>query len=382
MFIYIKLTIKQNKNIYLYYMNNSFDNSFENSFEKYNIFSKYNFFKYNKSIFIMFMIVTLIILIYLYKCNTNNKKENFLSITINDNTTIIKKNNHLFDYYPLYNEDLKYRMHMTNEYFVKDTNKSYANFISNLTRNADYYRNKIANLKYPFILRFEKDGYYIDYRFNSKIIQNKVTEHNWENYDLLETDTIITIYNYDYEVMNKIKSQLSNFDYLYFQIADITQDMLYDKFNTEDIVVKYIINSVLNNIVNNPDNNFQLDKKYVNLVNKIIREQLSNDQFNSLIKENQIQVFLKHSNLNFIIDEIIKNNTIIAIETRDERFIFVYNQDDPEANIQLQNLFKYIQNSENLDFLNDRLSKKLRYFKVPLNVLRVLIKFKQYLKIF
>ena len=105
--------------------------SFEKSFENYNIFSKYNFFKYNKTIFILFMIVALILLIRLYKCNTYNNKENFLSIRINDNTTIINKNNHLIDYYPLYNEDLKYRMNMTNEYFVKDTNKSYANFITN-----------------------------------------------------------------------------------------------------------------------------------------------------------------------------------------------------------------------------------------------------------
>jgi hypothetical protein len=325
------------------------------------------------------MIVALIILIYLYNCNTYNKIENFLSIKINDDTTIIKKNNHLIDYYPLYNEDLKYRMHLTNEYFVKDTNKSYANFITNLTRNANYYKNKIANLKYPFILRFEKDGYYIDYRFNSKIIQNKITEHNWENYDLKETDTIITIYNYNYEVMNKIKSQLSKFDYLYFQIADINQDMIYDKFDTEDNVIKYIINSVLNNIVTNPDNNYQVDKIKIN---KIIKEKLSKDQFNTLINNDQIQIFLQNNNLNFIIDEIIKNNTIIGIETRDERYIFVYNEDDPEAIIQLNNLFKYIQNTENLEFLNDRLSKKLRYFKVPLNVLRILIKFKQYLKIF
>jgi hypothetical protein len=361
--------------------------SFEKLFEKYNIFSKYIIFKYNNLTFIIFIIIVFIILMKLCNCHScNNNKENFLSIRINDKTTIIKKNNHLIDYYPLYNEDLKYRMNMTNEYFVKDTNKSYANFITNLTRNSDYYKDKISKLKYPFILRFEKDGYYVDYRFNSKIIQNKVTEHNWENYDLLETNTIITIYNYDYEVMNKIKSELSNFDYLYFQIADINQDMLYHKFNTEDIVNKYIINSVLKNIINNSNKNFKLDKKYINIINNvinnIIKEKISIEQINNLINENQIQIFLKNNNLGFIIDEIIKNNTIIAIETRDERFLFVYNEDDPEASIQLINLFKYIHNSENLDFLNDRISKKLRYFKVPLNVLRVLIKFKQYLKIF
>ncbi len=357
-------------------------NSFEKSFENYNIFSKYNFFKYNKTIFILFMIVALILLIRLYKCNRYNNKENFLSIRINDNTTIINKNNHLIDYYPLYNEDLKYRMNVTNEYFVKDTNKSYANFITNLTRNAEYYKNRIANLKYPFTLRFEKDGYYVDYKLNNKIIQNKVSEHNWENYDLIETDTIITIYDFDYTRMNKIKSQLSNFDYLYFQISDINQDLLYDKFDTEDIINNIVINSVLNSIKNNPDKQFQIDKKYIDLINNIIKEQIGNEQFNSLINNNQIQLYFKNNNLQFIIDEIKKNNIIITIETRDERFIFVYNEDDPEANNQLINLFKYIQNSENLDFLNDRLSKKLRYFKVPLNVLRVLIKYKQYLKIF
>jgi hypothetical protein len=138
----------------------------------------------------------------------------------------------------------------------------------------------------------------------------------------------------------------------------------------------------LNSIKNNPDKQFQIDKKYIDLINKIIKEQIGNEQFSSLINNNQIQLYFKNNNLQFIIDEIKKNNIIITIETRDERFIFVYNEDDPEANNQLINLFKYIQNSENLDFLNDRLSKKLRYFKVPLNVLRVLIKYKQYLKIF
>jgi hypothetical protein len=348
-----------------------------------NIFEKYNMIKYNNKIFIVFMVIVLILLIKLADCYIISNKEQFISITVNDKTAIINKNQHLIDYFPLYVEDLKYNLNLTNEYFIKDTNKSYANFITNLTRNIEYYKNKLSRMKYPFILRFEKDAYYIDYINNNKIIQNKVSDNKWENYDLLETNTIITIYNFDYNVMNKIKSELSNFDYLYFQVSDIKQDLMYDKFDNEDSVNVYIINTVLYNIVNNYNNKkFKLEERYVNKIYDIIKNNISREYFNSLIQTNQIQVFLKNNNLTFIIDNIIKNNTIITIETINERFIFVYNEDDPEALDQLKNIFKYIQNSENLDFINDRLSKKLRYFKVPLNVLRVLIKFKQYLKIF
>ncbi len=347
-----------------------------------NIFKKYDIFKYNKTIFILFMITVLILLIYLYNCHSNNK-EQFLSITVNDKTAIINKNNHLIDYFPLYAEDLKYNMHITNEYFIKDTNKSYANFITNLTRNIEYYKNKLSKIKYPFVLRAEKDAYYVDYINNNKIIQNKVSDNNWENYDLLETHTIITIYNYDYNILNKIKGDLSKFDYLYFQVSDIKQDIAYDRFNNEDTINIYILNSVLYNIINNYNSKkFKLEERYINQIYDIIKDKLSIEQFNSLIQTNQIQIFLKHNNLTYIIDKIIENNIIISIETRDERFIFIYNEDDPESSEQLLNLFKYIQNPENLEFLNDRLSKKLRYFKVPLNVLRIIIKFKQYLKIF
>jgi hypothetical protein len=339
--------------------------------------------KYNNKIFIVFMVIVLILLIQIANCYIINNKEQFLSIEVNDKTTIINKNQHLIDYFPLYIEDLKYKMHITNEYFIKDTNKIYASFITNLTRNIDYYKNKLSKMKYPFLLRVEKDAYYIDYINNNKIIQNKVSDNKWENYDLLETNTIVTIYNYNYNIMNKIKSELSNFEYLFFQISDIEQDLLYDKFNNEDSVNIYIINSVLYNIINNYNNKkFKLEERYVNEIFDIIKNKISREYFNSLIQTNQIQIFLKNNNLTFIIDNIIKNNIIITIETINDRFIFVYNEDDPEAVDQLKNLFKYIQNAENLNFLNDRLSKKLRYFKVPLNILRVIIKFKQYLKIF
>jgi hypothetical protein len=348
-----------------------------------NIFEKYNIIKYNKTIFIVFMIVVLILLIHLYNCYSTDTKEQFISIRVNDKTAIINKNNHLIDYFPLYVEDLKYKIHLTNEYFIKDTNKSYANFITNLTRNIEYYKNKLSIIKYPFVLRAEKDAYYVDYMNNNKIIQTKVSDNNWENYDLLETHTIITIYNYDYNILNKIKSDLTQFDYLSFQVSDIKQDILYDRFNNEDTVNIYIVNSVLDNIINNYNNKkFKLEERYINEIYDIIKNKISIEQFNSLIKTNQIQVFFKNHNLGYIIDKIIENNIIISIENINERFIFIYNEDDQESKEQLLNLFRYIQNPENLQFLNDRLSGKLRYFKVPLNVLRIIIKFKQYLKIF
>ncbi len=347
-----------------------------------NIFEKYNIIKYNKTLFIMFMIIVLILLIHLHNCYLNNK-ESFLLITVNDKSTTINKDNDLIQNFSLYAEDLKYNMNITNEYFIKDTNKSYANFITNLTRNVEYYKNKLSIIKYPFVLRAEKDAYYVDYINNNKIIQNKVSDNNWENYDTLETHTIVTIYNFDYNIFNKIKSYLTEFDYLYFQVSDIKQDILYDRFDNENIINIYIINAILDDIINNyNDNKFKLEERYINEIYDIIKNNISLEQFNSLIKSNQIQVFLKNHNLGYIIDKIIQNNIIITIENINERFIFIYNEDDPEAKEQLINLFRYIQNPENLDFLNDRLSKKLRYFKVPLNVLRIIIKLKQYLKIF
>ena len=109
---------------------------------------------------------------------------------------------------------------------------------------------------------------------------------------------------------------------------------------------------------------------------------LNPDQINSIIRSNEADLLIKEYGLQDIADSLLSNNIQISIESRDEKFLFVYNKNDEDATNQLLNLFKYMYDRENLDFLNDRISKDLRYFKIPINVMRIMIKFREYLKLF
>jgi len=82
--------------------------------------------------------------------------------------------------------------------------------------------------------------------------------------------------------------------------------------------------------------------------------------------------------------QMITNNSYIelSLETRDYRYIFIYDKNEPSAPNQLINLVKLLNDPENLDQLNDKYTKDLRYYRVPINIMRVIIKFGEYLKLF
>ena len=358
------------------------------NFEYY--FKKYNIIKYNKHLFILFMFVIIIFLIKLYYYNIN---EYFDSIPSN-NIIIIKKNQDLITNYINYNHDLKYYMNSKNEYFVKDTNKPYASFITNLNRNATYYQTKMKLIHYPLKIRIANDGYYIDYTINGNIVPNKVMDVTWDDFDPYPSKAIVTIYKYDQDFLNTLKDILKKYKHLEFQMSDNKLDILYDKYMSLDIVNKFIKNN--NNDVILKKNNINdkqieetvnivkqnLNKADTEKVQSILNTLLNSDQLDTIIKSNQVQNITKTNNLSEITDSILSNNIQISIESRDERFLFVYNKDDTEALTQLLNLFKFIYDKENLDYLSDKNTKNLRYFKIPINVMRIIIKFKQYLGIF
>ena len=119
-----------------------------------------------------------------------------------------------------------------------------------------------------------------------------------------------------------------------------------------------------------------------NLVYNSLNSILNSNQINTLIKSNQVQDLIKKNNLTDITDELLTTNIEITIENRDFKYNFVYNQNDPEADLQLLNLFKYIYDKENLEFLTDHFTKNLRYYRIPINIMRIIIKFGEFLKLY
>lgn len=367
-----------------------------------------------KNIFILFILVSIIFLIYLYyNCVKVNEyfdisnidkqklliqyedlqKSNIVETNAKNskNSIIINKNEKHIKNYRDYNEDLKYYMNIYNDYYVKDTNKQYANFITNLDRNLVFYKTKLQLLNYPIILRKENEDYYIDYEIDGKLIPNKVMDSRWDNYDILPSHTVVTIYKIDDEFLNKIKNLLKDYNHiLEYQYSNNKLDILYDKFMSSELVNKYITNSSLqkllqNKNVSNKIENFEnkfMTPKNTNLVYNSLNSVLNSNQINTLIKSNQIHDLIKKNNLTDITDELLTSNIEITIENRDFKYNFVYNQNDPEADSQLLNLFRYIYDRENLKFLNDHFTKNLRYYKIPINIMRIIIKFGEFLKLY
>lgn len=489
-----------------------------------NLFKKYNINKYRQIliIFIVFIILLLFMINIYYYNFSNNKQVNELFTEISSKSLVIDRYDDLIKNYKIYSSELKYYLNKENEYYVKDSNKDYARYIENLTRNESYYSNKLNSFKYPINLIFDNNCYYIDYNIKNNVIRNKVIDLSWTDFNLLHTNTIITIYNLEYDI-NNIKKFLKEYDYLYFQVSDIQYDILYDNYEVINVIYNYIINSVIgnifneikknmidktindkiinnniintnnqlknynntfdNNVYNNINNNkineksesnedlllkiqnsyLQKDKKLNDLIllkaqrldknndidlndtllnddklndseinsllndsqsdsllnnsqldsqnlktkllknikinkvytdmsdkintdlldniYKLLINNLNNEQINTLIKSNKIQILLKELKLENILNIITTNNVTLTIETRDDRYIFVYNKYDMEGYSQLINLFKYLNDKEDLTNFSDRIIKDLRYFRIPINVLRIMERFKRYIKL-
>ena len=246
-----------------------------------------------------------------YPKNIEEKLEKSNMIDTNSkNTIVINKNEKHIKHYREYNEDLKYYMNIYNDYFVKDTNKQYANFITNLDRNLVFYKTKLHLLNYPIILRKESDGYYIDYEIDGKKIPNKVMDSSWDNYDVLPSHTVVTIYKIDEPFLNKIKTLLKDYnDILEYQYSNNKLDVLYDKFMSSELVNKYITNSSIQKLLQNKNvaskiENFEdkfMTPENTNLVYNSLNSILNSNQINTLIKSNQVQDLIKKNNLNKIL---------------------------------------------------------------------------------
>ncbi len=363
--------------------------------------------KYNRDLFLIFLILSLILLIVLYNCQISNTNiENYQPIKSYTRQVIVfKKNDDLFKRYRLYNEDLMFTMNKTNEYYVKDTNKKYAQYMLNLKRNATYYNLKLFLIHYPVTMRVEPDGYYIDYNINNRIIPNKVMDVQWEDFDAYPFKTIITIYKDDNNFLNYIKNLLKDYSGLdlEFQTSNNILDVIYDRYMTMDFITKAIqdnkIDAIINRLadININDKIALLD--YLNNINlsnsetqKLLYSSKNNDKVSTIIKSDLFKKIVKvdtENVINFTNSDIFKNllketekmlqYVKISIETRDERYLFLFDEKNPESINQLINLFNYIYNHEDLQNLNDLITKNVLYYKIPINIMRVLINFKNYI---
>ncbi len=363
--------------------------------------------KYNRDLFLIFLILSLILLIVLYNCQISNTNiENYQPIKSYTRQVIVfKKNDDLFKRYRLYNEDLMFTMNKTNEYYVKDTNKKYAQYMLNLKRNATYYNLKLFLIHYPVTMRVEPDGYYIDYNIYNRIIPNKVMDIQWEDFDAYPFKTIITIYKDDNNFLNYIKNLLKDYSGLdlEFQTSNNILDVIYDRYMTMDFVTKAIqenkVDAIINRLadININDKIALLD--YLNNINlsnsetqKLLYSSKNNDKVSTIIKSDLFKKIVKvdtENVINFTNSDIFKNllketekmlqYVKISIETRDERYLFLFDEKNPESINQLINLFNYIYNHEDLQNLNDLITKNVLYYKIPINIMRVLINFKNYI---
>lgn len=352
-----------------------------------------------------------------------NNMENYTQdqyVTLNYNKDLIDK----FDFY--YN-NMRYYMNIKNSKYVKSTTKSYAKYMSILNRSSEYYRNKITNMKYPIILRKDtSNNYYIDYKTNGKILPNKVVSDKWKDYEKFPPHCIVTVYSLDDNIYNKISAVILKYKNFEVQQSDKSVDITFDEFPNVEITQKLMSEDVLNEIRNTVRQHIQNDKNMTttqniitdflnsdsikndaenviqklksirNLddVNNIISYTLNNQdkirqqgreiidkggqiieigrQSNIDIEQLVIQI-IENLEIDRVISTIIESNVTICIENNFERYVYLYNSGDTQADIQLDNLLSHINNNENLDFIDDQFSKTLRYTRVPSNPIRVLL---------
>ena len=391
----------------------------------------------NKFFYILVIIIFTLFIIYLLNCDNIEYFESN-TITINEEKYMkIDKKDDLINRYRKYNEDLKYNMNIHFDYYVKDTNKAYARFITQLDRNRLYYEEKLKILKYPFIIRKEISGYYIDYQLPNRMINNKIEDVLWNDFNS-DTQILITLYDASEDFIKQISDLLKSYNNIEYQYSNSKADMLYDNFiytrrvltdigQTLIPIGKHIISNLhlekkfqelktnfenkenIKNIENKVENisNVKIGKDFTDYLKNQIKPQIElkikqelNDEFKKNITlgiEEKIRGFtpyFKQESLKFLnkinIDDMggsiqmITNNSYIelSLETRDYRYIYIYDINDPYASTELINLVNFLNDVENLDYINDYYTKNLRYYRVPINIMRILIKFGEYLKLF
>ena len=408
----------------------------------------------NQFSFILMIIIFTLFIINLSNCNNI---EYFQSENIEKEQKFMKidRNEDLINRYRKYNEDLKYLMHIHFDYYVKDTNKPYARYITQLDRNRSYYEEKLKTLKYPFVIRKESDGYYIDYQLPERMVNNKVEDISWEDFND-PSKILITLYDAPDDFIKQISDLLKSYDNIEYQYSNSKVDMLYDSYIytrrvltdidktltplgkqiISDLQLDYKLEKIkteIPNIGQNIEQNIKqnidqnVDRNIVNILNVKLGKDFTDYLKNQLKPYLELQIktqtqtqtqtqidnglqdkitvkldekldekikditpyinqeslkFLNKINTSYI--QMITNNSYVelALETRDYRYIYVYDKNDPEAPSELLNLVKFLKDVENLDYVSDYYIKNLRYYRVPINIMRVLIKFGEYLKLF
>lgn len=384
---------------------------------------------FNEFVFILMIIIFTLFIINLSECYFITQKESFdnsIVVKSTENYMKIDRNNDLINRYRKYNEDLKYYMHIHFDYYVKDTNKPYAQYVTELDRNRTYYEEKLKTLKYPFIIRKEKDGYYIDYQLPNGIINNKVEDILWNDFNS-PTKILITLYDAPENFIKQISNILKDYDNIEYQYSNSKVDMLYDNY----IYTRRVLNDIGETLLPlgkqiitdlqleekikqiklnapNIEQNIQLQvenklgKDFTDYLKTQIKPKIEleiKEKTPNLTSEIKTEIerkikditpYVKQESLKYLnkIDvsdiQLFTNNSYIemSLETRNYRYIYIFDKNDPNAPDELINLVRVLNDPENLDQLNDKYTKDLRYYRVPINIMRVIIKFGEYLKLF
>lgn len=348
-----------------------------------------------KNKLIIFVIV--IIILYIIYNLVNEKMES------NSEYMIIKRNNNLIKEFNFYIEDLQYYLNRDNEIYVKSTNKNYGTYILNMHRYRDYYKNRFLLMLYPIKIRKSKNNYYIDYNINGTIVPNKIFDESWLNFEdsypiiwgfnnptnyipsnsnlkNFPSKSIITIYSKNENVIKSVSDILKSYNNYEIQICIDKLDLLLNKVLSMNKISKLLGSDLYNNLLNG-----QLDK-FTEIINKTgidstinssINSILNSDQFNQIIESEEISSKLNEYNLSDIQTELVSDNSQITIETRNDKYVFIYNINDLNQKENFIELLDYIQEPENLSFRNS-IYKKIKITKLPINPYRILILLKQY----
>jgi hypothetical protein len=363
--------------------------------------SDYNIMKNTINIIFIVIIILIIILI-------TNINEDLSSISNDNENIIINRNNQLIKDFRFYMEDLQFYINRDNEYYVKNTNKNYGKYILNMHRYRDYYKNRILLMLYPVKLRQERNNYYIDYKINGQIIPNKVYDESWSDFEdsypniwgfnnptnkIINTElknfpskAIITIYSTNNKVYEIVNDILKNFNNYEIQICTDKFDLLLNKALSLNKISEILGGDLFNKVINDNlgtsiDNATGFLTKNSILKSEQISEGinaiLNSEQFNQIISSKEISSKLDKYNLGDINRELTSDNAQVTIETRNDKYVFIYNIHDDNQKEELINLLDYIQDPEDLAFRRS-FNKKLKFTKLPINPYRILISFRKY----
>ena len=325
---------------------------------------------------ILFLIIGIIIIYIMY--NQNGLFEKMTNTS--EDYIIIKRNNKLIKEFNFFMEDLQYYLNRDNELYVKNTNKNYGTYILNMQRYRDYYKNRFLLMIYPIKIRKSNNNYYIDYNFNGIIIPNKIFDEEWfdfqdsypniwgfnnpqnyiknSNLKNFPSKAIITIYSTNSDVYDTVKSILQSYHNYEIQICQDKLDLILNKVLSMNKISELLGDKLYNSLLNG-----ELD--YITNIS----DKIGVVDINSILNSNQFNEILQSEQLN-------SDNAQITIETRNDKYVFIYNIKEQSQKADLIELLDYIQTPADTNLTT--YNKKLKFTKLPINPYRILILLKNY----